>query len=148
MNYFSKNIKTLRTQLNLSQEAFGLLFDLSKSNVKSYESGFFPKLEKFIQIMDHFALDPSKFILLDMETESVRRSDQSTDDSREEMINRFVTSGVAKQDQFKYLDDFTPAQLKDLLIKTTQAKEELLKENLSIKDKYTALLEKFPDLKG
>ena len=144
MNFFGKNIKTLRTQHNLSQDGFGRLFDLSKSNVKSYEGGAFPKLEKFIQIMDHFGLDPSKFVLLDMETQSVRR-EREGNEPRDEEIKRFVASGLTDEDQYKYLDDFTPEQLKEIFIKTSKAKEGLLQENLAIKDKYMALLEKIQE---
>ena len=142
MNYFSKNLKTLRAENKLSQVEFGLLFDLSKSNINSYENGAFPKLEKYIQIMDHFQLDPSKFVKVDMELETVRRTKPGDTPSREEVLNSYVRSGVPESDQFRYLDNFSLDQIKEVYIRLFRTKEQLLKENTELKEKYIEVLEK------
>ena len=141
LNYFSKNLKKLRADFDLSQEKFARLFDLSQSNVKSYERGVFPKPEKFIEIMDHFSLDPSKFISCDMERQSVYRDTVVNEQSRDQILDNYVNSGLSETDKFRFYDDFTIDQLKELLIKTTTTKEQLLKENLDLKEKYIQLLE-------
>lgn len=79
-----------------------------------------------------------------METQSVRREHEGNE-LRDEEIKRFVASGLTEEDQYKYLDDFTPEQLKEIFVKTAKAKEGLLQENLAIKDKYMALLEKLQE---
>ena len=142
MNYFSKNLKALRAENKLSQVEFGMLFNLSKSNINSYENGAFPKLEKFIRMMDHFNLDPSKFITLDMERSSVLRSDEADEKDRSAVHDDFIDSGVATADQFQYLEKFSKEQITEIYIKLYKTKERLLKENTDLKEKYIELLEK------
>lgn len=147
MNYFSKNLKTLRAELQLSQVEFGLLFGLSKSNINSYENGAFPKLEMFISIMDHFSLDPSKFVNLDMERHRVYRDHEAKSADLRSLHDDFVASAVSERDQFRYLEDFTEPQLKAVYIKVFRTKENLLKEHLDLKEKYISLLEAMGDKK-
>lgn len=142
LNYFSKNLKALRAENNLSQVEFGLLFGLSKSNINSYENGAFPKLEKYIQMMDHFNLDPSKFVTQDMERSSVLRSDDVGDKDRSAVHDEFIDCGVATTDQFQYLRGYTKEQITEIYIKLYKTKERLLKENTDLKEKYIELLEK------
>ena len=141
MNYFSKNLKTLRAELQLSQVEFGLLFDLSKSNINSYENGAFPKMEMFIGMMDHFNLDPSKFVTLDMTRHAVYRDHDAESTDMSILHDHFVQSAVSEADQFRYLKDFSKKQLRAIFIKVFRTKESLLKENLDLKEKYIALLE-------
>ena len=145
MNYFSKNLKALRAELQLSQVEFGLLFGLSKSNINSYENGAFPKLEMFISIMDHFNLDPSKFVKLDMERHQVYRDHEAGSDELKVPGDDFVASAVAEADQFRYLEGFAEQQLKATYIKVFRMKESLLKENVDLKEKYISLLEAMRD---
>ena len=119
-----------------------MLFNLSKSNINSYENGAFPKLEKFIRMMDHFNLDPSKFITLDMERSSVLRSDEADEKDRSAVHDDFIDSGVATADQFQYLEKFSKEQITEIYIKLYKTKERLLKENTDLKEKYIELLEK------
>lgn len=142
MNYFSKNLKALRAENNLSQVEFGLLFGLSKSNINSYENGAFPKLEKFIQMMDYFNLDPSKFVTQDMERSSVSRGDETEGEERSTVHDQFVESGVSTADQFQYLEGYSKEQIAEIYIKLYKTKERLLKENTDLKEKYIELLEK------
>ncbi|MDW3197472.1 MAG: helix-turn-helix transcriptional regulator [Cytophagales bacterium] len=142
MNYFSKNLKALRAENNLSQVEFGLLFGLSKSNINSYENGAFPKLEKFIQMMDYFNLDPSKFVTQDMERSSVSRGDETEGEERSMVHDQFVESGVSTADQFQYLEGYSKEQIAEIYIKLYKTKERLLKENTDLKEKYIELLEK------
>ena len=142
MNYFSKNLKALRAENNLSQVEFGLLFGLSKSNINSYENGAFPKLEKFIQMMDYFNLDPSKFVTQDMERSSVSRGDETEGEERSTVHDQFVESGVSTTDQFQYLEGYSKEQIAEIYIKLYKTKERLLKENTDLKEKYIELLEK------
>ncbi len=142
MNYFSKNLKVLRAENNLSQVEFGTLFNLSKSNINSYENGAFPKLEKFIQMMDYFNLDPSKFVTLDMERSSVLRNEDSDDKDRSAVHDEFIDSGVVTADQFQYLQGYSKEQITEIYVKLYKTKERLLKENTDLKEKYIELLEK------
>ncbi len=146
MNYFSKNLKALRAELQLSQVEFGLLFGLSKSNINSYENSAFPKLEMFISIMDHFNLDPSKFVNLDMQRHQVYRDHEAESDDLKALHDDFVASAISEKDQFRYLEDFSEQQLKSIYIKVFRTKESLLKENLDLKEKYISLLEAMHDM--
>ena len=141
MNYFSKNLKTLRNEAQLSQVDFGLLFGLSKSNINSYENGIFPKLEMFIRIMDHFQLDPSKFIWLDMTLHHVYRSEVPVlplENTSNDVINGDFDP---MQGQFQNLRDYPIAQLIEMYQRVSQSREQLRQENGLLKDKYIALLE-------
>ncbi|MDW3195474.1 MAG: helix-turn-helix transcriptional regulator [Cytophagales bacterium] len=155
VNYFSKNLKRLREENGYTQGAFATLLGLTRSNINSYESGNYPKLETFIRIMDHFNLDPSKFVNLDMEKASVQRSDQEGDGDRGAVIDLFFQGDLNKTDQFQYLDEYSEKDLKELLIESLLAKQILVKENMRLKElniktsskngdlseKYIALLE-------
>ncbi|MEO9870332.1 MAG: helix-turn-helix transcriptional regulator [Ekhidna sp.] len=137
-------MKTLRTKNGFSQEEFARMFSLSKSNINSYESGTFPKIETYIQMMDYYDLDPSKFINLDMEKHSLRRSDDSSKDDEKlsQTIDAWVDQGISVDNQFGFLENLSKDDIKKLYIKQFKAKEDLLKENLELNSKYIKLLEK------
>ena len=146
MNYFSKNLKTLRSKNGFSQEQFARLFGLSKSNINSYENGAFPKIEMYIQIMDYFEFDPSKFLKLDMEQHSVSRAKNASNEEKDaealsETLDNWVKGSEPDKLQFQFLENLTNDEIKALYIKQYRAKEEILKENLELKAKYIKLLE-------
>jgi len=147
LNYFSKNLKTLRARMSLSQDQFAKTFGLSKSNVNSYENGAFPKIEVFIRIMNYFNLDPSKFIELDMEKHAVERSEGTPQEkvAEEELskkMDRWFEDGTSEAIKFQFLETLTPDEIKSLYIKQYRTKEEVIKENIQLKEKYLKLLEK------
>ncbi len=131
----------------MSQEQFGRLFHLSKSNVNSYEGGVLPKLEKYLEIMDYFKLDPSKFMRLDMSKHSVFRKEESkssqhTEEERSKQIDSWVDEGVAEHIRYQYLDELSKEEMRRMFIQQKQVNQDLLRENLELKDKYIGLLEK------
>ena len=130
----------------MSQEQFGRLFHLSKSNVNSYEGGALPKLEKYLEIMDYFKLDPSKFMRLDMSKYSVFRKDdtkptQESEEERSKQIDSWIDEGVAEHVRYQYLEGLNKEEIRRLYIQQKQVNQDLLRENLELKDKYIRLLE-------
>lgn len=129
------------------------MFGLSKSNINSYENGALPKLDVFIQIMEDFELDASKFVLLDMTKHSVGKdATVSNDDKKAEMrskeLDRWIASETPEKVQQDYLSTLSMEEIRAIHIKQQQVKQELLKENLELKDenkmlkdRYIALLE-------
>lgn len=152
MNYFQKNLKHLRAIHHLSQEQLARLFDLTKSNINSYENGAFPKIEMFLQIMDHFKLDPRKFVLLDMEKHSVLLKDSERQEDEEEKeshkLDKMLENGLVESQTFQYLEDISVDELKKLYRKQYRSKELLLKELMETKEKYLKLLEDRETHKG
>lgn len=141
VTYFGKNIKTLRKIHGYTQDQFGLLFGLSRDNINSYERGSQPQVLDFLKIADHFHLDPSKFMNLDMEKSSISREvNELSGDGRK--ISELVTdTGISEDEQFKYLLDLNVDQLRALVRKNVVAKELLLKDNLELKNKNISLSE-------
>jgi len=122
------------------------LFHLSKSNVNSYEGGALPKLEKYLEIMDYFKLDPSKFMRLDMSKYSVFRKDDSkpaqvSEEERSKQIDSWIDEGVAEHVRYQYLEELSKEDIRRLYIQQKQVNQDLLRENLEMKDKYIRLLE-------
>ena len=141
----------MRTKLRFSQEQFGRLFDLSKSNINSYENGTIPQTLKFIEIMDYYDLDPSKFIHLDMEKHSVKRDNVIRDVEIEALSQMENLDLSLKGELFQTsipVDDLSADEMKEILEKQYQAKLLLIREylrlkneNKEIQDKYIKLLE-------
>ena len=141
----------MRTKLRFSQEQFGRLFDLSKSNINSYENGTIPQTLKFIEIMDYYDLDPSKFIHLDMEKHSVKRDNVIRDVEIEALSQMENLDLSLKGELFQTsipVDDLSADEMKEILEKQYQAKLLLIREYLKLKnqnkeiqDKYIKLLE-------
>jgi len=144
LSYLSKNLKTLRTKNGFSQEQFARMFGLSKSNINSYENGVLPKIEKFIQIMDFYELDPSKFLKLDLAKHSLTRTKDFSDESEEELsqkVDDWLDADMANKMQFEFLENLSKDEMKELYMKQYRIKEDLLKENLELKARYIKLLE-------
>jgi transcriptional regulator with XRE-family HTH domain len=141
----------LRTKLRFSQEQFGRLFDLSKSNINSYENGTIPQTLKFIEIMDYYDLDPSKFIHLDMEKHSVKRDNVVRDVEIEALSQMENLDLSLKGELFQTsipVDNLSADEMREALQKQYQAKLLLIREYLKLKnenkeiqDKYIKLLE-------
>lgn len=151
MNYLRKNFKTLRNSLKLSQEQFGKTFGLSTSNIKSYEAGTVPPTLKFLEMMNHYDLDPSKFVHLDMEKHSVKRAVSGFDEGQEavyrsKVFDLWLEDDVIEKSQFDYLDGLPLEEVKALHLKQHKAKQLLLKEILELKDEYKALSQKYTQL--
>ena len=144
MNYLKKNFKTLRVNNGLSQNQFGRLFGLSKENVKSYESGTVPKIEKYFQIMQHYGLDPVMFLERDMETHSVLIGPNDAQD-RNKVLSSWVSDDVSKNARFEHLNNLSSDEIIELYLSLVESKELLLKENLELKDKYLKLVERFDE---
>lgn len=147
MTYFGKNIKSLRIEHGYTQEEFGLLFGLSRDNINSYERGSLPNVEDYLKIMDHFHLDPSKFMNLDKERHLVSREVNDSSGNQEKLItDLIVDKGINEDEQFRYLADLNEEKLINLVRKNVVAKEVLLKENLELKNKNIALSEQIIEL--
>ncbi|MEQ8627101.1 helix-turn-helix domain-containing protein [Ekhidna sp.] len=141
----------MRTKLRFSQEQFGRLFDLSKSNINSYENGTIPQTLKFIEIMDYYDLDPSKFIHLDMEKHSVKRDNVVRDVEIEALSQMENLDLSLKGELFQTsipVDNLSADEMREALQKQYQAKLLLIREYLKLKnenkeiqDKYIKLLE-------
>lgn len=71
--YISKNIKHLRLNRKLSQEALATILGLSaKTSVSNYENGnSLPNLETVISLCKYFNTDPNTILLCDMQAENI-----------------------------------------------------------------------------
>ncbi|MEM9339921.1 MAG: helix-turn-helix transcriptional regulator [Bacteroidota bacterium] len=146
MNYFQKNLKFLRKERSLSQEQLAAFFGLSKSNINSYENGAMPKIEMFIQMMDFFRFDPSKFIQLDMEKHSVSRDVDLSEEEKEAQekdlqYDELVRKHTEDDRRFHYLDQLSVQELKEMYIDLFKSRELVIKENMEVKAKCIDLLE-------
>lgn len=125
-NYISKNLKTLRQQIDVTQEVFGELFNLSRNNVRSYEGGTEMKIDKLMEIVIHFNLDFEKFVGQDMTLHNVYKLDE--DEGKVAVIGSKVSDFVSTSERFKYLDDFSKDKLKKMYKALTIEKEILNSE--------------------
>ncbi|MFY0599702.1 MAG: helix-turn-helix transcriptional regulator [Cyclobacteriaceae bacterium] len=143
MNYFSKNLKTLRAECGLNQEAFGRLFDLTKQNINSYENtSSLPKLIKYLEITDHFNLDPDRFVKFDMTKHDVHREAKVTDSENDsEKLDEWFQPIVTDTEKFKYLNDLEASELRKLYVKLSNINSSILKENLELKSQLIAALQ-------
>ncbi|MFY0689130.1 MAG: helix-turn-helix transcriptional regulator [Cyclobacteriaceae bacterium] len=149
-NYISKNIKTLRKRLDYTSDQFGALFDLSGSNIRSYEKGANPKLQVYLDMMKHYGLDPEKFCDLDMELHDVSRGAVPSDTEENKPVNlQYVSQFVPDVKQYGYIDDMPNDTRIKLLKSLLRNKEDLQKELLDCKGMIIDLqnkLLKFTDL--
>ena len=127
MNCFHKNLKRLRTiELNISQEEFGSLFDLTHANIRSYENSTDPKLGKFIEMMNYFNLNPIRFTRLDMTKHNVftNKSEEVLTQKSENDSNRF-----------SFLSNMEKEEIKDAFVKQSHTVDKLEEEVSTLKDK-------------
>ena len=143
MNYFHKNLKELRKLKGLNQEQFARLFFLNKANVQSYESGTFPKIEKYIEIVEYFYLDAVKFVQVDMNRTSVFR--ESNESGGEQSLpvrkDQWIDPHGANSKQYQYVNDLTLEELRTMYVRHSKTINELMQDNMTVKEKYIRLLE-------
>lgn len=67
MNFIGQNLRYLRKQTNLSQQAFAEKIGLNRGNIASYEKGLAePNSSKLIKITNYFKVDLADFINKDL----------------------------------------------------------------------------------
>lgn len=144
MNYFHKNLRELRKLKGLNQEQFARLFFLNKANVQSYENVTFPKIEKYLEIVEHFGLDAVKFVQSDMTRVSVFKTDDAPkdDEAIKDQVDGWVDPHGSNQGQYQYVNDLSLEELKSMYVRHSNTIKELMHDNLTLKEKYIVLLEK------
>lgn len=105
-----------------------------------------PKIEMFIQMMDFFRFDPSKFIQLDMEKHSVSRDVDLSEEEKEAQekdlqYDELVRKHTEDDRRFHYLDQLSVQELKEMYIDLFKSRELVIKENMEVKAKCIDLLE-------
>lgn len=133
----------------MNQEQFARLFFLNKANVQSYEISTFPKIEKYLEIVEYFEIDAVKFVQCDMTKVSVFKA---VDAKQEEevtaaKIDRWTDPHIANHDQFQYVNDLSVEELKSMYVRHSITIKELMHDNLTLKEKYIQLLEKIQESK-
>lgn len=120
------------------------MFGLTRPNIQSYEDGTIPKLEKYFEITKYFKLDPVRFFELDMEKYTVDTDGTTPDDmdaeNRSKLLDAWFRNDEMDIAQHQ-LDKLTFDELKAIHIKQYGAKQQLLRENFELKEKYIKLLE-------
>ena len=128
----------------LNQEQFARLFFLNKANVQSYEISTFPKIEKYLEIVEHFSLDAVKFVQCDMTRVSVFKTDDlpKDEEAAAEQTDRWTDPHNANHGQYQYVNDLSLEELKSMYVRHSITIKELMHDNLTLKEKYIKLLEK------
>jgi len=66
--YLPKNLKLLREYAGKSQDAFGELFGLNRSNIASYERGTEPGLSFLIEVSKYFQIKLDDLVSCDLKS--------------------------------------------------------------------------------
>ncbi|MEO9870367.1 MAG: helix-turn-helix transcriptional regulator [Ekhidna sp.] len=114
MSYLHKNLKFLRKTSALTQEKFGWLFTLSEGKVKSYERGTEPTIEKFLEIAEHFSVDPFMLYRLDIEDHrapSSKQQESGLSPSVNDTLENYISKSSTEEYQ-KPIDEMTEGDLK------------------------------------
>jgi len=137
-------MKTLREQHKLSQSQMADLFDLKTSNIKSYESTTFPRMETLVKIMEHFKVDMNKFMTLDMQKQSVYFGKETNMNEEVRNLKRdlFFSTGLTDKQQFAFLNGLGLEELKKHYMVLFKSKEHLVRELAELQERYIRLLEK------
>lgn len=73
--YLNTNLIFLRHSIKFSQMEFGWLFDLSRGQVRSYETGLHePKIKTLIKISHHFKISINDLLLINLNTQTNEKS--------------------------------------------------------------------------
>ncbi|MEO1053828.1 MAG: hypothetical protein AAFX87_24535 [Bacteroidota bacterium] len=132
MSTFNQNFKFLRENVaGLSMSAFGKVFELTKGQVDSYEKSSQPKIEKYLEILNHFKIDPEKFATLDMRVHNVfKNNDMQEEDSLSNAKNRQGIPGLSEDQELRFLDDIENIEeLKHIFRQEWRMNKELKAEN-------------------
>jgi len=139
MRALHNNIRVLRKWQGLSQTAFGALFELTRGQVASYESGVEPSLHTLMQIVGKFKLDLGNFLEEPLSQEEMRIMATQQHVRQETAVLAAHASAYAKQegndiDQFSlsHYDRLTPAQQRNLFNELLQQVAHLSAENQTL----------------
>jgi len=88
--HLPKNLKLLREYADKSQDAFGELFGLNRSNIASYERGTEPGLSFLIAVSKYFQIKLDDLVSCDL------KSHMELLDTREPEVNPSSTSQYIK----------------------------------------------------
>lgn len=91
VNHISLNIKVLREKNNLSQAAFGRLFDIKTQAISHYERGEnLPKIDTLIKISEHYNLSLDELVTKNLLTDTNFLDNEQT--TRRTPVNLFVSA--------------------------------------------------------
>jgi transcriptional regulator with XRE-family HTH domain len=94
-NKFGKRLKDLRTEKNITQEKFGVIFNMSKANISRYEAGIQePSFETLEKIAVYFNVSVA-YLLGDTDI----RNNAEEGGKKQELLKIIARSSTKKQDE-------------------------------------------------